>query len=146
MPSERPTSPSQLTPSARPEPPCRPPGGPRSPYDRTRDGRGHPPALFALFDELARGLAREAALDPTTRAARTPQILAWFAPRYVRLQAEARARPCPLPWRLNLPSGIVTPPPPIPHPCPDCFTARYEAWKAARGLATPAPAEAAESR
>lgn len=94
--------------------------------------------LFALLDELARSLAREAALDPATRAARTPQILAWFAPRYDRLQAEARARPCPLPWRVMIPDGGGDPPPPTPHPCPDCFTARYEAWKTTRAAASAA--------
>lgn len=89
-------------------------------------------ALFALLDDLTRGLAREAALDPATRAARAPQILAWFAPRYARLQAAARAHPCPLPWRVTIPDDSEDPHPPVPHPCPDCFTARYEAWKAAK--------------
>jgi hypothetical protein len=50
-------------------------------------------ALFTLLDELARGLEREQALSPPARAARAPQILAWFAPRYAALRAAAAAAP-----------------------------------------------------
>jgi hypothetical protein len=51
-------------------------------------------ALFGLLDELARGLAREAALAPEEREARAESILAWFAPRYARIKAVATAAPC----------------------------------------------------
>jgi hypothetical protein len=48
-------------------------------------------ALFGLLDELAQGLAREAALGPEEREARAESILAWFAPRYARIKAAAAA-------------------------------------------------------
>jgi hypothetical protein len=91
-----------------------------------------PADLFALLDDLDRGLAREAALDPETRTRRAPQILAWFAPRFAALKEAWRERPCPIAWRLELQSGNECPPPDAPHPCPDCFTAVYLAWKAGR--------------
>lgn len=52
-------------------------------------------ALVALLDALARRLAREAALDPATLAARTPQIPAWF----VRGRPGSRPRRGPTPAR-----------------------------------------------
>jgi hypothetical protein len=102
-----------------------------------------PTDLFALLDELAGGLTREAGLDPETRAARAPQILAWFTPRWARLKEAWRERLCPIPWRLDLQSGAECPPPDAPHPCADCFTVHYLAWKTARQragrTAVPAP-------
>jgi hypothetical protein len=50
-------------------------------------------SLFALLDEVVRGLAREAALTPDERAARAEPILAWFAPREAAIQAAAAAAP-----------------------------------------------------
>jgi hypothetical protein len=86
-------------------------------------------ALFALLDEMARGLAREAALDPEERAARADAILAWFAPRYAALKAAAAGAPCPVPWTVHLADPAADSPDPDPHPCTDCFTQRYRAWE-----------------
>jgi hypothetical protein len=94
-------------------------------------------ALFALLDELARGLERERALSPPARAARAPQILAWFAPRYAALRAAAAAAPCAVPWSLSLGDPAGDSVDPEPHPCPDCFTQRYRAWQ--RALAGDGP-------
>ena len=47
--------------------------------------------LFALLDEVTRGLAREAALAPEERSARAESILAWFAPRYAAIKTAAAA-------------------------------------------------------
>jgi hypothetical protein len=52
--------------------------------------------LFALLDEVTRGLAREAALAPEERSARAESILAWFAPRDAAIKAAAAAAPCPV--------------------------------------------------
>jgi hypothetical protein len=96
-------------------------------------------SLFALLDEVARGLAREAALAPDERAARADQILAWFAPRYAAIKAAAAAVPCPLPWTVHLADPATDSPDPDPHPCADCFTQRYLAWKRSRGAGSAGP-------
>jgi len=88
--------------------------------------------LFALLDEVARGLARETALGPSEREARAEQILAWFAPRYTAITALAAAAPCPVPWTVHLADPAADVPDPEPHPCPDCFTQRYRAWTRSR--------------
>jgi hypothetical protein len=85
-------------------------------------------ALFGVLDELARGLAREAALAPEEREARAESILAWFAPRYARIRAAAAAAPCPVRWTIHLADPDADSPDPDPHPCADCFTQRYVAW------------------
>ena len=90
-------------------------------------------SLFALLDEVARGLAREAALAPNERAARVDQILAWFAPRYAAIPAAAAAAPCPVPWTVHLADPAADALDPEPHPCTDCFTQRYRAWTRFRG-------------
>jgi hypothetical protein len=90
-------------------------------------------SLFALLDEVARGLAREAALAPDERAARADPILAWFAPRYAAIRAAAAAAPCPVPWTVHLADSAADVPHPEPHPCADCFTQRYRAWTRSRG-------------
>jgi hypothetical protein len=89
--------------------------------------------LFGLLDELARGLAREAALTPEERAARAESIIAWFAPRAAALKAAVATAPCPLPWTIHLGDPAADSPDPDPHPCADCFTQRYLAWKRSRG-------------
>jgi hypothetical protein len=89
--------------------------------------------LFALLDEVARGLAREAALTPEERTARADQILAWFAPRYAAIKAAAAAAPCLVRWTVQLADRDADSPELDPHPCPDCFTQRYRAWKRSRG-------------
>ena len=58
--------------------------------------------LFALLDEVARGLTREAALAPDERTARAGQILAWFAPRYAAIKAAAAAAPCVVAWTVHV--------------------------------------------
>lgn len=88
--------------------------------------------LFALLDELSRGLEREQALSPPARAARAPQILAWFAPRYTALRAAAAAAPCAVRWSISLGDPAGDSIDSERHPCPDCFTQRYRAWKRAR--------------
>jgi hypothetical protein len=90
--------------------------------------------LFTLLDEVARGLAREAALAPEDRAARADQILAWFAPRYAAIKAAAAATPCPIRWTVHLANPAADSPDPDPHPCADCFTQRYRAWTRSRGV------------
>jgi hypothetical protein len=90
-------------------------------------------SLFALLDEVARALAREAALDPDERTARADQILAWFAPRYAAIKAAATAAPCLVRWTVQLADPDADSPELDPHPCPDCFTQRYRAWKRSRG-------------
>ena len=89
--------------------------------------------LFALLDEVARGLAREAALDPEERTVCADQILAWFAPRYAAIKAAAAAAPCLVRWMVQLADPDADSPELDPHPCPDCFTQRYRAWKQTRG-------------
>jgi hypothetical protein len=89
--------------------------------------------LFGVLDELARGLAREAALAPEERAARADSILAWFVPRDAAIKAAAAAAPCPVPWTVHLTDPAADSPDPDPHPCADCFTQRYLAWKRSRG-------------
>jgi hypothetical protein len=89
--------------------------------------------LFALLNEVARGLAREAALTPDERVARADQILAWFAPRYAAIQAAAAAAPCPVPWTVHLADPTADGSDPEPHPCADCFTQRYRAWTRSHG-------------
>lgn len=91
--------------------------------------------LFALLDEVARGLAREAALDPEERTARADQILAWFAPRYAAIKAAAAAAPCPVRWTVHLADPGADAAEPDPHPCADCFTQRYLMWKRSRDAA-----------
>jgi hypothetical protein len=59
-------------------------------------------SLFGLLDEIAQGLAREAALAPEERTARADHILAWFAPRYAAIKAAAAAAPCPVRWTVHL--------------------------------------------
>jgi hypothetical protein len=71
---------------------------------------------FALLDEVARGLAREAARAPDERAARADQILAWFAPRYAAIKAAAAAAPCPLPWTVHLADPVTDSPDPTRIP------------------------------
>ena len=88
--------------------------------------------LFGVLDELARGLAREAALAPEERAARVDSILAWFAPRYAAVKAAAAAAPCPLAWAIHLADPEADSRDPDQHPCADCFTQRYLAWKRSR--------------
>ena len=56
-------------------------------------------SLFALLDEVARGLAREAALAPEERAARADSILTWFAPALRGHQGGGRR--CPMPGSLD---------------------------------------------
>jgi hypothetical protein len=90
-------------------------------------------SLFALLDEIARGLAREAALAPDERTARADQILVWFAPRYAAIKAAAGAAPCPVRWIVHVADPAADPSDPDPHPCADCFAQRYRAWKASRG-------------
>jgi hypothetical protein len=89
-------------------------------------------ALFGVLDELARGLAREAALGPEEREARAKSILAWFAPRYAALKAAAAEAPCRLAWTIHLADRAADSPDPDPHPCADCFTQRYLTWKRSR--------------
>lgn len=89
-------------------------------------------SLFALLDEVARGLAREAALAPDERTARADQILAWFAPRYAAIEAAAAAAPCLVPWTVHLADPATDLPDADPHPCTDCFTQRYRVWKQSR--------------
>jgi hypothetical protein len=91
--------------------------------------------LFALLDEVARGLAREAALAPEERTARADQILSWFAPRYAAIKAAAAATPCVVGWTLHLGDPGADSPEPDPHPCVDCFTQQYLAWKRSRDAA-----------
>jgi hypothetical protein len=91
--------------------------------------------LFALLDEVAQGLAREAALASEDRTARADQILAWFAPRYVAIRAAAAAAPCRVRWTVHLADPGADSPEPDPHPCADCFTKRYLAWKRSRNAA-----------
>jgi hypothetical protein len=93
------------------------------------------PGLFALLDEVARGLAREAALAPEERTARADQILAWFAPRYAALKAAAAAAPCVVGWTVHLADPAADSPEPEPHPCAACFTHPYLAWKRSRRAA-----------
>jgi hypothetical protein len=90
-------------------------------------------SLFALLDEVARGLAREAALTPDERAARAEPILAWFAPRDAAIQPAAAAAPCPVRWTVHLADPAADGSDPEPHPCGDCFTQRYRAWTRSRG-------------
>jgi hypothetical protein len=89
-------------------------------------------ALFTLLDEIARGLAREAALEREERAGRADAILAWFTPRYAALKAAAAAAPCRVTWTVHLADPAADSPDPDPHPCADCFGQRYRAWKASR--------------
>ena len=91
--------------------------------------------LFALLDEVARGLAREAALDPEERTTRADQILAWFAPRYAAIKAAAAAAPCVVAWTVHVANPSADAPEPDPHPCADCFTQRYLRWKRSRDAA-----------
>jgi hypothetical protein len=91
--------------------------------------------LFALLDEVARGLAREAALAPDERTARAEQILAWFAPRYAAIKAAAAAAPCVVAWTVHVANPSADAPEPDPHPCADCFTQRYLMWKRSRDAA-----------
>ena len=91
--------------------------------------------LFALLDEVARGLAREAALTPEERTARADQILAWFAPRYAAIKAAAAAAPCPVGWTVHVADPVADSPEPDSHPCADCFTQRYLMWKRSRDAA-----------
>ena len=91
--------------------------------------------LFALLDEVARGLAREAALAREERTARADQILAWFAPRYTAIKAAAAVAPCPVRWTVHLADPSADTPEPDPHPCADCFTQRYLMWKRWRDAA-----------
>lgn len=109
-------------------------------------------ALFALLDQIAAGLAREAALSEDERAAKAEAICRWFAPLYRQLQEAWRAAPCPATgWRLSTaPDGTATVTPAPPCQCADCFNRRYEAWLALRGrssilpqAAPPEPAPAA---
>jgi hypothetical protein len=95
--------------------------------------------VFSVLDELARGLVREAALAPEERAARAEPILAWFAPRYAAIQAAAAAASCPLGWTIHLANPAADSPDPDPHPCADCFTQRYLAWKRSRGACGSGP-------
>jgi hypothetical protein len=92
-------------------------------------------SLFALLDEVARGLAREAALAPEERAARADSILTWFAPRYAAIKAAAAAAHCPVRWTVHLADPGADAPEPDPHPCADCFTQRYLMWKRSRDAA-----------
>jgi hypothetical protein len=91
--------------------------------------------LFTLLDEVARGLAREAALAPDERTARAEQILAWFAPRYAAIKAAAAAAPCVVAWTVHVANPSADAPEPDPHPCADCFTQRYLMWKRSRDAA-----------
>jgi hypothetical protein len=91
--------------------------------------------LFALLDEVARGLGREAALAPEERTARADQILAWFAPRYAALKAAAAAAPCVVGWTVHLADPAADSPEPEPHPCAACFTQQYLAWTRSRSAA-----------
>jgi hypothetical protein len=91
--------------------------------------------LFALLDEVARGLARGAALAPEERTARADQILAWFAPRYAAITAAAAAAPCLVRWTVHCADPGADAPEPDPHPCADCFTQRYLMWKRSRDAA-----------
>jgi hypothetical protein len=93
--------------------------------------------VLSVLDELARGLAREAALGQEERAARVEPILAWFAPRYAAIKAAAAAAPCPLRWTIHLADPAADSPDPDPHPCADCFTQRYLAWTRSRGGGSP---------
>jgi len=92
-------------------------------------------ALFALLDEVTRGLAREAALAPAERAARADSILTWFAPRYAAIKAAAAAALCPVRWTVHCADPGADAPEPDPHPCADCFTQRYLLWKRSRDAA-----------
>jgi hypothetical protein len=96
-------------------------------------------AMFGLLDELARGLAREAALGPEEREARAESILAWFAPRYAVITAAAAAAPCPVRWTIHLADRAADSPDPDPHPCADCFTQRYRAWTRSRDVVVGSP-------
>jgi hypothetical protein len=91
--------------------------------------------LFALLDEVARGLAREAALAPEERSARAESILAWFAPRDAAIKVAAAAAPCPVRWTVHLADPGADALEPDPHPCTDCFTQRYLMWKRSRDAA-----------
>jgi hypothetical protein len=91
--------------------------------------------LFALLDEVTRGLAREAALAPEERSVRAESILAWFAPRYAAIKAAAAAAQCPVRWTVHLADPGADAPEPDPHPCADCFTQRYLLWKRSRDAA-----------
>jgi hypothetical protein len=95
--------------------------------------------LFKVLDEVARGLAREAALAPEERAARTESILAWFAPRYAVINATVAAAPCPVPWSIHLADPAADSPDPEPHPCADCFTQRYRAGARSRDVVVGSP-------
>ena len=97
------------------------------------DGPPDAADLFGVLDEVARGLVREAALSAEERAARAEAILAWFAPRYAVIKAEAAAAPCPVRWTVHLADPAADSPDPEPHPCADCFTQRYLTWKRSRG-------------
>jgi hypothetical protein len=88
--------------------------------------------LFALLDEVTRGLAREAALTPEERSARADSILAWFAPRYAAIKEAAAAAPCPVRWTVHCADPGADAPEPEPHPCAACFTQQYLAWKRSR--------------
>jgi hypothetical protein len=79
--------------------------------------------LFTLLDEVARGLAREAALAPDERTARAEQILAWFAPRYAAIKAAAAAAPCVVTWTVHVANPSADAPEPDPHPCADWYVA-----------------------
>ena len=96
-------------------------------------------ALYGLLDELARGLAREAALAPEERVERAEQIRAWFAPRYAAIKAAAAAAPCRLRWTIHLADPAADSQDPDPHPCADCFTQRYLAWKRSPGAVGAGP-------
>ena len=95
--------------------------------------------LFTVLDEVARGLAREAALGPEEREARAESILAWFAPRYAVIKAAAAAAPCPVRWTIHVADPGSDSPEPDPHPCADCFTQRYAAWTRSRGAVVGSP-------
>jgi hypothetical protein len=94
-------------------------------------------SLFAVLDDVARGLAREAALAADERMARADQILAWFAPRHAAIKAAAA--PCPVRWTVHLADPAADSPDPDPHPCANCFTQRYLAWKRSRGAVAGSP-------
>jgi hypothetical protein len=91
--------------------------------------------LFALLDEVTRGLAREAALALEERAARAESILTWFASRYAAIKAAAAAAPCPVRWTVHCADLGADAPEPDPHPCADCFTQQYLMWKRSQDVA-----------
>ncbi len=93
--------------------------GPADTIDVRLDEAG----LFGVLDELARGLAREAALGPEEREARAESILAWFAPRYAAIEAAAAAAPCPVRWTIHLAEPGADSPDPDPHSCADWYVA-----------------------